>query len=160
MLQRKAALLWTVGRHKASLSRFTPRSSRGERGICPFAGKTHCLLCCPYSSLSVVKPKQNSLQGCSITHSLCPSAQRSAVPEFRLQHWHICHMVLRLPCLFYLYLKDNEPNAFLMSLVSISSLILIALGMATGSNCTGHGDGGSGQRHGSFLFLEGKEGRL
>lgn len=54
-------------------------------------------------------------------------------------------MVLRLPCLFYLYLKDNEPNAFLMSLVSISSLILIALGMATGSNCTGHGDGGSGQ---------------
>lgn len=96
ILQHKAALLWTVGRHKASLSRFTPRSSRGERGICPFSGKTHCLLCCPYSSLSVVK----FLARLFHHPQPVPLSPAGAVPEFRLQHCHICHMVLRLSCFF------------------------------------------------------------
>lgn len=106
-------LLCSEGRHKASPSSFTPRSSRGERGICPFAGKTHCLLCCPCSSLSVVK----FLTRLFHHPQPVPLSSAGAVLEFRLQHCHICHMVLRLSCFFYPCFKDNEPNTFLMSLV-------------------------------------------
>lgn len=73
-MQCKAALLRTMGKAWSFAAQVCSRSWRGERGICPSAGKTHCLRCSPpwqHSSLPVVKPNWNSLQGCANTHSLC-----------------------------------------------------------------------------------------